>query len=243
MVNKDIIQELSDLGSNLPGNIPTNIYSVPTGYFEGFPEQILGLVKANEGLTWLSSLAKEVPFNVPDGYFDELDEKIMEIIRRHPDHQTSKEELASVSPLLSSISKRPVYSVPRGYFENFKPGVEEETKVVSITGRKWLRYAAAAIIVGVILMTGFIAFNNSNKDSAGKTLAKFEKEVKKINDVKSTDTLIDFMNTGLNEKELASNQKSIKTDDVQQLLKDVSIDELKDFNEESKDIEDVMMTN
>jgi hypothetical protein len=30
---------------------------------------------------------------------------------------------------------------------------------------------------------------------------------------------------------------------VQQLLKDVSIDELKDFNEESKDIEDVMMTN
>jgi hypothetical protein len=51
------------------------------------------------------------------------------------------------------------------------------------------------------------------------------------------------MNSGLNEKELASNQKSIKTDDVQQLLKDVSIDELKDFNEESKDIEDVMMTN
>jgi hypothetical protein len=51
------------------------------------------------------------------------------------------------------------------------------------------------------------------------------------------------MDTGLNEKELASRQKSIKTDDVQQLLKDVSLDELKDFNEESKDIEDVMMTN
>ena len=186
-----------------------------------------------------------MPFSVPDGYFNELDEKIMEIIRRHPDYQTSREELESVSPLLSSISKRPVYSVPKGYFENFKPGVEEkkDTKVVSITGRKWLRYAAAAIIVGVILMAGFIAFNNSNKDSAGKTLAKFEKEVKKINDVKSTDTLIDFMDAGLNEKELASSQKSIKTDDVQQLLKDVSIDELKDFNEESKDIEDVMMTN
>jgi len=174
-----------------------------------------------------------------------LDEQIMEIIRRHPDYQTSREELESVSPLLNTISKRPVYSVPIGYFENFKPGVEgkKDPKVVLITGRKWLRYAAAAIIAGVILMAGLIAFNNNNKDSGDKTLAKFEKEVKKINDVKSTDTLIDFMDAGLNERELASNQKSIKTDDVQQLLKDISIDELKDFNEESKDIEDVMMAN
>ena len=186
-----------------------------------------------------------MPFNVPGGYFNELDEKIMEIIRSILDYQTSTEELESVSPLLSSISKRPVYSVPKGYFENFRPGVEEKkgTKVVSITGQKWFRYAAAAIIVGVILMAGVIAFNISNRNSAGNTLAKFEKEVKKINDVKSTENLIDFMDTGLNEKELASRQKSIKTDDVQQLLKDVSLDELKDFNEESKDIEDVMMTN
>ncbi len=244
MANKDIIQELSDLGSNLHGNTSANIYSVPPGYFEDFSEQMLGLVKANESLTWLSSLPKETPFHVPDRYFNELDEKIMGIIRRHPDHQTSREELESVSPLLSSISKRPVYSVPKGYFENFKPGAEEkETRVVSITGRKWFRYAAAAIIVGVILMAGLIALNNNNKDSADKTLAKFEKEVKKINDVKSTENLIDFMDAGLNEKELASSQKNIKTDDVQQLLKDIPIDELKDFNEESKDIEDVMMTN
>jgi len=245
MTNKDIIQELSDLGSRLPGNISINVYSVPPGYFEGFSEQMLSLIKANESLTWLSSLPKEMPFNVPDRYFDELDEKIMEIIRSRPDYQTSTEELESISPLLSSISKRPVYSVPKGYFENFRPGVEEkkETKVISITGRKWFRYAAAAIIVGVILMAGAIAINNSSKDSAGKTLAKFEKEVKKINDVKSTENLIDFMDTGLNEKELASRQKSSKPDDVQQLLKDVSLDELKDFNEESKDIEDVMMTN
>ena len=241
MPNQDIIQELSDLGSNL-GNISKNIYSVPSGYFEGFSEQILDLIKANESL---SSLPKEMPFSVPAGYFDELDEKIMESIRRHSDYQTSKEELESISPLLSSLNKRPVYTVPKGYFENFKPGVEEkkETKIVSITGRRWLGYAAAAVIAGIILMVGVMTFDNSHKDSAGKTLAKFEKEVKKINDVKSTENLIDFMDAGLNEKELASTNRSIKTDDVQVLLKDVSIDELKDFSEESKDIEDVMMTN
>jgi hypothetical protein len=173
MANKDIIQELSDLASNLPGNISTNIYSVPPGYFEGFSEQILGLIKTNESMTWQSSLPKEMPFNVPDGYFNELDEKIMEIIRRHPDYQTSREEVASVSPLLSNISKRPVYSVPKGYFENFKPGVEEkkDTKVVSITGRKWLSYAAAAIIVGVILMAGLMVYNNKT-NTAGATTGK-----------------------------------------------------------------------
>jgi len=244
MPNKDIIQELSDLGSDLPANLSGNVYSLPPGYFEGFSEQVTTLVKTNESLTWLSSLPIETPFNVPIGYFDELDEKIMQFIRTHADYQTSREELESVSPLLSSISKRPVYSVPKGYFENFKPGVEEkEAKVVSITGRRWLRYAAAVTITGVILMAGVIVFRNKHKDPAGKTLAKFENEVKKINDVKSTENLIDYMDAGLNEKELASSQKSIKTDDVQQLLKDVSIDELKDFNEESKDIEDVMMTN
>ena len=244
MPNKDIIRELSDLGSNLPSNIPGNVYPVPPGYFEGLSDQITDLVKANESLTWLSSLPKEAPFNVPIGYFDELDKKIMEFIQGHPDYQTSKEELESASPLLSSLSKRPVYSVPDGYFENFNSGVEEkETRVVSITRRRWLRFAAAATIAGVILTTGVIALRNKHKDPAGKTLAKFEKEVKKINDVKSTENLIDFMDAGLNEKELASSQKSIKTDDVQQLLKDVPIDELKDFNEESKEIEDVMMTN
>jgi hypothetical protein len=244
MPNKDIIQELSELGSNLQ-DIPKNIYSVPTGYFEGFSEQMLGVIKANASLAWLPSLPKEMPFQVPAGYFDELDEKIMEIIRSHPDYRTSREEIESISPLLSNISKRPVYSVPKGFFENFQPGVEEgkETKAVSITGRRWLRYAAAAVIAGIILMVGVMTSDNRHKDSAGKTLAKFEKEVKKINDVKSTENLIDFMDAGLNEKELASTNRSIKTDDIQILLKDVSIDELKDFSEESKDIEDVMMTN
>lgn len=245
MPNKDIIQELSDLGSNLGGDTLGNVYSVPARYFEGFSQQVLALIQTSESLTWISSLPRETPFHVPPGYFDGLDERIIEFIRRHPDHQSSSEELTSVSPLLSTISKRPVYSVPKGYFENFKPGVEvKATKVVSMTGKKWLRFAAAATVVGVILTVGFIAFNNNNKSSAGNSLAKLEKDVKKINDVKSTENLIDFMDAGLNEKELASSsQKSIKTDDVQQLLKDVPIDELKDFNEESKAIEDVMMTN
>jgi len=247
MANKDIIQELNDLGSSLVTNTSyKTIYSVPEGYFENFSEHVLNLIRANESLAWLSSLPKETPYQVPIGYFDGLEEEIMEVIRNHADYQTSREELESISTLLSKLNKGPVYSVPKGYFENFNVAVESkknEAKVISITSRKWFRYAAAAVITGVVALAGFMIYNNNHKDAAGRTLAKFEKEVKKIVDVKKTESLIDFMDAGLNEKELASNHKIIKTDDVQQLLQDVSMDELKDFNEQSKDIEDVMMTN
>ncbi|MFI5186478.1 MAG: hypothetical protein ACHQF0_07130 [Chitinophagales bacterium] len=246
MANKDIIQELNDLGSSFSNITSQNVYSAPEGYFDGFANQVLSLVKNNESLNWLSSLPKENPYQVPAGYFDGLEERIMNAIRNHADHQTAKEELESISPLLNSLSKRPVYAVPGGYFENFNVA-NEQTKtsagVVSITSRKWFRYAAAAVVISTISLTGFFVYKNNHKDAASKTLAKFEKEVKKIDDVKKTDSLIEFMDAGLNQKELASNNKTIKTDDVQQLLQDVSTDELKDFNDQSKDIEDVMMTN
>jgi hypothetical protein len=239
MANKDIIQELSDLGSSLASAVPQNIYSIPEGYFDGFASQVLSQVKASE---FLSSLPKETPYQVPVGYFDELEEKMMEVIRNHADYQTSKEELESISSLLSSLDKRPVYSVPQGYFEDFKIAATEKktvTKVVSLKSRKWFSYAAAAIVTGAIIMAGLMVYNS--KDTRDP-IAKFTRDVKKIDDVKSTESLIDFVDAGLNEKDVVS-KKSVRTDDVQQLLKDVSIDELRDFNEQSKDIEDVMMTN
>jgi hypothetical protein len=242
MVNKDIIQELNNLGSSLPTERIENVYAVPEGYFDEFAGQVQSLI-------WLSSMPKKNPYKIPEGYFEDLADKIMDSIRNHPDYRTSKEELAAISPLLESLNKRPVYSVPQGYFENFKiattPEQKADSRVVSLPQRKWFRYAAAAVVTGIIALTGLMVYNNNQPiNTAGTTpLAKFEKEVKKIDDVKSTDNLIEFMDAGLNEKELASNHKTSATEDVQRLLKDVSTDELKEFNEQSKDIEDVMMTN
>src|ERR1051326_536746 len=241
MANTDIIQELRDLGSSLASAAKSNVYSAPSGYFSNFADQV-------QQLLWLRSLPKENPYRVPAGYFEGLEEKIMQSIRSHPDYQTSKEELESISPLLSSLNKRPVYSVPQGYFENSNFGEVKEnatSKVVSISNRKWFKYAAAATVTGLIAISALMVFNKPKRsDIAGKApLAKFEKEVKTIKDVKSTENLIDFMDAGLNEKELASNRRTVKAEDVQQLLQDVSTAELKEFTEQSSDIEDVMMTN
>ena len=225
---------------------PQNVYSVPDGYFGNLAEQVLARIRTGNGPELLSSLPRTDPYEVPAGYFEGLADQVMMAISNRPDYQTTDEELESISPLLNSIRNRPVYTVPEGYFENFKvagKGEQAAAKVVSFTARKWFRYAAAAVVIGAVAMVGISVYNNNHRDAASRTMARFEKEVKKIDDVKKTDSLIDFMEAGLNEKELASNRRTGKTDDVQQLLQDVSSDELKDFNDQSKDIEDVMMTN
>ncbi|HEY2720815.1 MAG TPA: hypothetical protein VGI82_03765 [Chitinophagaceae bacterium] len=245
MPKKDIIQELNDLGSSLGSSLGQVTYSVPEGYFNGLADQVLNLIK-NEDVSWLSFLPKEMPYRVPVGYFDGLDARVLDVIHNHPDYQTPKEELESLSPLLSSIANRPVYAVPEGYFENFKVAAEQkkaEPKVISLISHRWFKYAAAAVIVVALGLTGLFVFKNNHSDPAGRTLAKLEKEVKTIDDVKKTDSLIEVMDAGLNPKELASTLPAAKVDDVQQLLQDVSTDELKDFNDQSKDIEEVMMTN
>jgi hypothetical protein len=243
MANNEVIQELNDLESSLGKIALANAYSVPEGYFEGLAEQVIDFIKSHESIAWLSSFPRSTPYQLPGRYFDGLEERIMEFVRNHPDYQTSQEELEIISPLLNTLNKRPVYAVPEGYFENFNFASKQKAKLIPIASRKWLRYAAAAMITGVIALAGVMIYNNNHKDAAGTTLAKFEKDVKQIDDVRKTDSLIDFMDAGLNQKQLASNQSTTKIDDVQNLLKDVSTDELKDFSDQSKDIEDVMMTN
>src|SRR5215207_7024797 len=105
-----ILNELKDLGSSLGSYSPQNIYTVPNGYFEGFPTQILNRVKAleaadaNEELEYLSPLlsnvSKKMPYSVPAGFFQNLSDDMVQQMSEHADHQTSEEELESLSPLL-----------------------------------------------------------------------------------------------------------------------------------------------
>ena len=251
MAIRDIIQELNKLGSSLAGTPSQNVYSVPEGYFEAFASSVLARIHAENEKPFLSELPKSNPYKVPAGYFDELAENVVKNIRNHPDYLNSQEELETLSPLLSSLKKEPVFSVPENYFENFSVETNHKSavfsgqpaKVVGMFGRKMMRYAAAAVITGAIAVTGLIIYKNGNRQpSAEKIMAKMEKDVKKMDDVKQLDNLAEFMDAGLNEKGIATTNTKRPTD-VEDLLKDISVDDLKEFSEESKDIQDVMMTN
>jgi hypothetical protein len=145
------------------------------------------------------------------------------------------------------LKKEMPYTVPAGYFENTTDRIVTATdkpsvKVVSLTRRSWFRYAAAAIVTGIIVLSGFLIFDNRQPVEPGsKALAKFTKDVNKMDDTQKDD-LIDFIDAGLVGDESAqinaANEKEIK-----ELLKGVSEKELLDLNQQSEDLESVLMIN
>ncbi|MGC4037605.1 MAG: hypothetical protein QM764_16710 [Chitinophagaceae bacterium] len=238
-----IIQELSDLKSNLP-DIPAVEFYVPAGYFEGFADSMLNRVKAleaantQEELAYLSplldGLSKQPVYAEPEGYFEDLSEAILAKLKSHEEYQTAEEELADLSPLLSSIGKKNPYSVPQGYFENFQKDInlnlenKPAAKVISITNRKWFRFAAAAVVIGFIALTSLpFIINSDSTVPVSNSHAWIEENMKKV----STDDINNFIQP-------AVAGATAKAADVGDLLKDISDKDIQNFLNETNSAED-----
>jgi hypothetical protein len=202
----------------------------------------------------LSNISKQMPYTVPAGYFEGLEKKLIPSVRESNDYlqmepfgQTATEELESISPLLSGLKKQtPVrpghpggpYTVPQGYFENLAAdirtqGNKQETKVVSIGSRKWFRYAAAAIITGVIVMAGFIFIKNDKVDAGTNSHAWVEKKLKKV----STEKIEEFIQLTDEEKSIVITDN--KTQEVKELMKDVPENEIQSFLIDTELLDDI----
>ena len=250
MTNRNsILNELVSLGSTLSTDSPQNFYEIPAGYFDRLPDQILNRIKAlnsenaSEEIKVLSTVLSQVSktniYSVPAGYFEDLSDNIIQGIYEHPDYQTSKEELTSISPLLSGISKKTPYTIPEDYFENLgiKTSEKSETRVVSITFRKWYRYAAAAVIVGIITMGGWLFISKKQIDPVKNPDGWVAKNTKKI----STDEVDNFINLDNNEHLL--NNSSVASNDtnaqeIKDLMKDVSEKEIDNFLNDADKLQD-----
>jgi hypothetical protein len=253
--NNNILQELKDLKSSLAGLAAQNIYSVPDGYFEGLAGQVMNRIKAMEAANageelgylspMLSNISKQLPYTVPAGYFEGIEKKLIPSVRESNDYlqmepfgQTATEELESISPLLSGLKKQNPYTVPQGYFENIATGMpaqanKQETKVVSIGSRKWFRYAAAAIITGVIVMAGFIFIKNDKVDAGTNSHAWVEKKLKKV----STEKIDAFIQLTDEEKSVVITDN--KTQEVKELMKDVPENEIQSFLIDTELLDDI----
>lgn len=248
MERNETIQELKDLNSIL-GDLPAgNIYAVPPGFFEGFAVHVMNRVKAlntsdaKEELIYLSpfigSFKKDNLYSVPPGYFDELPESLMIAIRAHEDYRTADEELSSLSALLSGISKQNPYAVPEGYFENFGKDVNLKTenkpaaKTVSMVNRKWFRFAAAAVAIGFIAMTGISLFFNNRSVSVSNPHEWVKANMKKV----STDDINTFIQPA--DEQSVNSTASAKTTDLKELMKDVSDKDIQNFLNETTVAED-----
>ena len=232
----NILQELNEIGSTLVNVTSQNIYSVPAGYFEEFAEQMLNRIKSP-----LLNEVRKNPYTVPTGYFDGLEERLMQTVRESADYQTANEELESISLLLKGLKKETLYTVPQGYFENLGAEINKpKTKVISITHRRWFKYAVAATVVGIILLGSLLLNKNKSIDPNKNPDEWVAKNVKKVN----TNQLDEFIKLADEENVKGSiANKNDKPEDIKELMKDVSDKEIQEFLKETSVLGDNSLLN
>lgn len=243
----NILNELKELNSSLAGMAAENAYTVPAGYFESLLGELMNRIRAMEASNpkdeldflapVLNDISRQMPYSVPDDYFTGLAESALAGTK-----QNAGEELETISPFLAGLKKETPYSIPAGYFDRLRLPAKEESqrpsvKVVSITNRHWFRYAAAAMVIGVMAIAGITIYQNKsgNKRSLVKLENKINKEIKNSSDQELNDFL-QYTDAGLDGTEKASANTDIES---KELLKDIPDAELKQFIEETSDADQV----
>jgi len=225
MTQKDhILQELNSLDSSLAGQEPGNIFQVPVGYFDALAGTIMTRIKAMEAGTaseelnilspLLAAMSKQTPYSVPVGYFHGLEESISYAM------QTGDgQDLETISPLLNGLKKQNPYTVPEGYFV-------EKAKVISMSPVRWMRYAAAAMVIGIVSVSSFFLLNKKKSiDPDTASYAWVEKNMKQV----STDDINKFLELTDETTLVASKDATQEEIKIKELLKDVSDKEIQDF--------------
>ncbi|HEV8079920.1 MAG TPA: hypothetical protein VGP43_04355 [Chitinophagaceae bacterium] len=163
----DIFEELNNISPLLAEMEKGNIFSVPKGYFD---------VLSIDVIKKLNSANRDVEtdkLTVPEGYFESLSSSVLNKIKSLD--QDAAQELRTLSPMLYSIQNENVFEVPAGYFRDLQNDIlhkvftKPSDKVVDIKKRDsvW-KYAAAAIVTGVIALTSIINFNAPTQSTLSK---------------------------------------------------------------------------
>lgn len=223
-----------------------NVYDVPKGYFDDLAGSILNRIKATEAtspkeeLSFLSPLLhqaeKKNPFSTPAGYFNELSGNVVAGVQAIA---FVNEELENLSPLMSDLKTKNAYEVPAGYFEQFPVQVlnkikQPAGKVVSMSfGRKVMRYAVAAMIVGFMAVGGWLLFKPApepGKSIANANPVNVQAGLKPLSD----DEILNGINTNSIALADIGTQSSgeITEADTKDLFADVTDEELQKYLEE-----------
>lgn len=161
---QEISAELKEISPFLAKMAPVNPYALPAGYFAELPSAIKEKIRIEVGLQGGSGQA----YQAPEGYFEGLAGNILAKIQQQPVLASEvRTELEAVAPFLNTLDKQHLYAVPPGYFEqaDFATTARNKQKEGGIfnlkMARRWMQYAAAALVAGV-LVTGAFLFSDKN---------------------------------------------------------------------------------
>ncbi len=213
MEKKDVIKnELTEISPLIAAIDNINLYSVPDNYFNHLPEAILHRKNTHPLISNI-----EFPYEVPVDYFNNLSGNILQAIKANE----IQEELQTVSPLLATIGNKNHYSVPPDYFNQLVvPVNKEKAKVVAISQRNWMKYAAAAVLAGAMALGG-IWYANQRNNQIGHL--NVNESISKLSD----NEIMDYLNTHDASYEINASQHEDK--DIQQSLDSMSEDEIQNY--------------
>lgn len=173
--DKHIENELRELAPALADACKKSVYSVPVGYFDQFADRMLERIQQAQELAdispLLAGLPKKMPYQVPEGYFQHT----------------------QVPSLLDTASRSMPYTVPSGYFDELpnevlrKVAAPATGRVVTMT-RSFMKYAAAAVVTGIVAVGAWWFLYNDNAADVGlKTqgqaaLATLQQELHELSD-------------------------------------------------------------
>lgn len=231
--SETILQELKEHSPGLIQISNERVYTVPPLYFEQFYHQLFTKIQAMEEEIQLP--APRNPYKVPEGYFQSLSKEVFNKISQLSNMPTQSvwEELEEIAPTLNQISKKPVYSIPQNYFEkiqyipNTQTSSKAKSKVISFSvTRKWITYAAAAIMAGV-LVTGALWNNASLTNSTiGFSL---NKEITNVSDEAIQNYLNNDVTAAQNINDTSGIDSNASSPDLQQDLQGISDEELSSY--------------
>lgn len=234
MNSKNVIQdELKDLGSSLNRELAMPVFDLPESYFENFAASVLARIKGeNEPAAFteikelsstLSAIPRNMPFSVPENYFSNLTNDLASL---------TKED--DVPEALMVADKAMPYAVPAGYFENLPAQIlgkvsKPKTKIISLGSHRFRNLAAAAMVAGLMAVSGIVYFSSQSGKSIDPAKHPNDWVAAKLKNV-SNQELEEFINTAdavAGKKDIAKNMTSAR--EVRQMLSDVPDKELDAF--------------
>ncbi len=151
---ENILNELTAI-SPLVASVPrVNVYRVDVNYFDGIRAELQARIIAS------NFIAPQNNFDVPQGYFENLPTNILAKIKAQENNEVFA-EMEALSPTIANIGNSNVYTVPQNYFEQLAMPSIASAKVVKMGSHSIFKYAAAAVVTGLL---GFSIYTFVNKN-------------------------------------------------------------------------------
>jgi hypothetical protein len=234
--NKDILSELSQISPALTNISRNHVYSVPLNYFDGLAGNILQQIKDDIARQTLVSTVN--PFSIPEGYFDFLPGAILDKIKQtQVGLNEVPDELGEIAPLLNTISRIMPYQVVPGYFEDFTVNTSrknvDEQSTAKVIKSGWFsrsyKYAAAAVVAGVAIVSTFLLTPDNNIKNPSATYTSSINIPAAVNKVSEADINEFLINNAVIPEAAVSITGSNNEVDFLQVLENTSEEDIQDY--------------